>query len=133
MIEHAVAVNLSSLSYIWPEVILTAAILIIVVVDLIAGGGKKGLLTGMALAALVICLVAVVDLYDEAPRSLFLGMAALDGFALFFKALFVVTTIIVILFGLQSRDVEETHIGEFFAIFFRSCWAGSSWRRRPTC
>ncbi len=116
VIENAVAVNLSSLSYIWPEVILTAAIMIIVVVDLIAKGKKKGLMTGMTLAALVICLIAVVDLYDEAPRSLFLGMAALDGFALFFKVLFVATTILVVLFGLQSPDVGEAHIGEFFAI-----------------
>ena len=116
-IENAVAVNLSSLGYIWPEVVLTASIMIIIVVDLIVGGGKKGLMTAMTLASLVICLIAVADLYDEAPRSLFLGMAALDGFALFFKILFVVTTILVVLFGLQSPDIEEARIGEFYAIF----------------
>ena len=116
-IENAVAVNLSSLGYIWPEVVLTASIMIIIVVDLIVGGRKKGLMTAMTLASLVVCLIAVADLYDEAPRSLFLGMAALDGFALFFKILFVVTTILVVLFGLQSPDIEEARIGEFYAIF----------------
>ncbi len=116
-IARAVAVNLESLSYFWPEVILTLAILVIVVVDLIVSGKKVGLLTGLTLAALGVCLFAIVGLYDEEPRALFMGMMALDGFSLFFKALFVVTTIVVTLFGLQSPDIDQDRIGEFYAIF----------------
>lgn len=116
-IERAVAVNLESLSYFWPEVILTLAILVVIVVDLIVPRKKAGLLTGLTLAALGGCLFAIAGLYGEAPRALFMGMMALDGFSLFFKVLFVVTTIVVTLFGLQSPDIDRDRIGEFYAIF----------------
>ena len=116
-IEYAIAVNLDGLQYIWPEIIITVAIIGIVTVDLILTGKKKALLTGLTLLVLVVCLFSIADLYDQPPRSLFMGMIALDGFALFFKLLIVVTTIVVTLFGLQSRDIDTDRIGEFYALF----------------
>ena len=64
-IEKAVALNLSSLGYIGPEIVLTAAILLIVVVDLILSARKRAALTAITLAVLVVCLVVTARLYDE--------------------------------------------------------------------
>tara|TARA_B100001123_G_scaffold450029_1_gene618128 strand:- start:2904 stop:4436 length:1533 start_codon:yes stop_codon:yes gene_type:complete len=117
VVQGAIAVNLASLQFFWPEILLTAAILLIVVVDLILTENKKGLLTAITLLVLVGSLFSISTLYDQDARSLFMGMVALDNFALFFKLLFVVTTIMVTIFGLQSPDIDEERIGEFYAIF----------------
>ncbi len=116
-IQHAVTVNVGSLNYVWPEVILTVAILAVVLVDLFVSGEKVRLLTGMTLVALALVFLALVGLYDDEPRSLFMGMMALDGFSLFFKLLLVATTGVVVLFGLQSPDIEAGRIGEFYTVF----------------
>ena len=123
-IKNAVAVNLDGLQYIWPEIIITAAIIGIVTVDLILTGKKKALLTGISLLVLVVCLFSIAGLYNEAPRSLFMGMIALDGFALFFKLLIVIATLVVTLFGLQSRDIDADRIGEFYALFLSVALGG---------
>ena len=116
-LQHAIALNVDSLQYIRPELILTLTIVGVVLVDLVLSGKKKAVLTGLVLAGLVISLFSIWGLYDEEPRSLFSGMIALDGFALFFKLLFVTTTIVVTLFGLQSPDIAEERIGEFYGLF----------------
>ena len=84
VVQGAIAVNLASLQFFWPEILLTAAILLIVVVDLILTQNKKALLTAITLLVLVGSLFSISALYDQDARSLFMGMVALDSFALFF-------------------------------------------------
>jgi len=115
--QKAIDLNIGSVAYAWPELILTIAIFLIVVVDLVMTGEKRAILTVMTLVALGATLVATSSLYDEAPRSLFAGMVALDGFALFFKLLIASATIVVVVFGLQSPDIDGKRLGEFYAIF----------------
>lgn len=115
-LQILIATNMSSLSYIWPEMWITAAMLVVVLADLFVSEKNKAMTTGITLVALVITLFSIVGLYDTEPRSLFSGLIALDNFALYFKGLFVVTTIVVILFGLQSTDIESDRIGEFYSV-----------------
>ena len=116
VVQNAITVNVGSLQFFWPEILLTAAILLIVAVDLILTENKKGILTAITLLVLVGSLFSISALYDQNAQSLFMGMVALDNFALFFKLLFVITTIVVTIFGLQSPDIDEERIGEFYAI-----------------
>ena len=105
LIQQAIAANLNSLNLAMPEIILTLGILVIVTVDLIVSGDKKSLMTGLTVVTLVAALVSIVQLYDQPPQSLFVGMLSLDPFSLFFKLLVVVTTLVVVAFGLQSSDI----------------------------
>ena len=115
-LKRAVAANLESLSYFWPEMILAIAILVVVALDLMFSARRRWLLTGATLLSLVVCLAWIGSLHGGPPRSLFLGMVALDGFSLFFKGLFVAATALVVLFGLQSREIDGRRLGEFYAI-----------------
>ncbi len=116
VIQQAIAANVSSLSLAMPEIILTIGILVIVAVDLIVGGDKKGLMTALTVATLVATLYSVISLYDTAPQSLFVGMLALDPFSLFFKLLVIATTLVVVVFSLQSSDIDHKY-AEFYAVF----------------
>ena len=114
LLQAAIASNLESLHFAGPELALTISILVIVAVDLIYSGEKRGLLTVLTLAGLTWALWAIVRLYGTEPRSLFAGMMALDNFGLFFKLLMAATTIVVVLFGVQSKDIDEK-LAEFYA------------------
>ncbi len=98
-----------------PEIIVTVGILVIVAVDLIVSGDKKGLMTTLTVVTLFAALLSVVSLYDQPAQSLFNGMLSLDPFGLFFKLLMIVTTLVVVCFGLHSSDIECKH-AEFYAI-----------------
>lgn len=115
LIQLAIASNLESLSYAGPELALTVSILVIVTVDLFFKRQQPLLMTVLAFAALGWALWSIVGLYGGEPRSLFAGMMALDDFSLFFKLIMTITTIVVIFFGLQSRDIDEK-IAEFYAV-----------------
>jgi NADH-quinone oxidoreductase subunit N len=123
-IEKAIATNLGSLSAVWPEVILAATILVIVTVDLFLTGRKRGPLTVITLAGLLAGVIVTAGLYGEPSRSLFMGMVALDPFGLFFKLLFLAATAAVVLFSLQSPDIEESRVGEFYAILLTAGLGG---------
>ena len=115
-LQAAIASNLESLHFAGPELALTISILVIVAVDLIYSGEKRRLvMTALTLAGLAWALWSIVDLYGTEPRSLFAGMMALDNFGLFFKMVMVVTTIVVVLFGVQSKDIDEK-LAEFYAV-----------------
>ncbi len=73
-------------------------------------GDKRTVLTAMTLVALGATLVSTASLYGEEPRALFVGMVALDGFALFFKLLIATATIGEVIFGLQSPDIDSKRL-----------------------
>ena len=116
IIQQAIAANLSSLSLAMPEIIVTLGILVIVTVDLIVTENKKVLMTALTVVTLLAALFSVVSLYDQPPQSLFAGMLSLDPFGLFFKLLVIVTTLVVVVFGLQSSDIDHKY-AEFYSVF----------------
>lgn len=107
---------MSSLSLAMPEIIVTLGILVIVAVDLLVSGDKKILMAGLTVLTLVAAFFSVVSLYDQPSQFLFVGMLSLDPFSLFFKLLVIVTTFVVVLFGLQSSDIDQKY-AEFYAVF----------------
>jgi NADH-quinone oxidoreductase subunit N len=116
ILEQAIAANVSSLSLAMPEIIVTVGILLIVTVDLIVSGDKKILMAGLTFVTLAAALYSVVCLYDHPTQFLFAGMLSLDPFSLFFKLLVIVTTAVVVIFGLQSSDIDQKY-AEFYAVF----------------
>ena len=115
LLQAAIASNLESLQFAGPELALTISILVIVTVDLVYSGEKRALMTGLTLAGLLWAVWSIVGLYGTEPRSLFAGMMALDDFGLFFKLLMAGTTLVVVVFGIQSTDIDEK-LAEFYAV-----------------
>lgn len=116
VIQQAIAANISSLGLALPEIILTVGILVIVILDLVLSGDNRELMTGLTVVTLVAALFSIIDLYGQPSQALFVGMLALDPFSLYFKLLVVVTTLVVIVFGLQSSDIDHKY-AEFYAVF----------------
>jgi len=118
---RATELALDSLGYFVPELILSAAILLVILADLFVGRGKA--LSGdapgvaaripgfVAVAGLLASVLAALPLFHTEPRTIFFGMLAVDSMAAFFKALFGLSTTLIILVGFRLR-----HQGELCAL-----------------
>jgi NADH-quinone oxidoreductase subunit N len=110
--------NIASLSFFYPEMILSGTILSIIVLDLLTRG--KGLLAPLAAIGCVAALFATLDLYSAQPGLLFHRMIVLDNFSLFFKVLALAAAILTIWMSVGSDEIKRVHQGEFYALLLTS-------------
>ncbi|NIR49822.1 NADH-quinone oxidoreductase subunit N [candidate division KSB1 bacterium] len=108
--------NINSLSYFLPELILTGVILVLIVADLILKKERSPWTSFVALAGLIGAFVAVYQQYDLGTRSIFNNMLVVDPFALFFKLLFLASTILVIFLSIGSVELAGRQVGEYFTL-----------------
>ncbi len=106
--------NLASLSFFYPEMILSGTILLLIVLDLLARSQR-----GLAIVAAIGCvgaLIATYDLYGAPQGWLFHRMIILDNFSLFFKVFALAATILTIWMSLGSDEIKQVHQGEYYTL-----------------
>jgi NADH-quinone oxidoreductase subunit N len=107
----------AGLAGIAPELALTATILVLVVADIAlrARASRRlvlGALALLGLAAAALCFAALPA--ERGP--LFHGMISLDGYALFFKGLFLAAAFLGLLFAVVSDEVPRGRFGEYLVL-----------------
>jgi NADH-quinone oxidoreductase subunit N len=112
--------NLADLQLIAPELILTVCACIALVMEVILPYRKSKVtayfaLVGIALAA---ASLGVQWWYsrDILPLDGFYGMVRIDGFALLFKAIFLVAAALAIAISTRFLDIEGEQHGEYYAL-----------------
>lgn len=112
MTEHII----HSISRFLPEIVLTLTLVAAIVADLLLKERNRHVgrvvLAGLAVTAL---LVWRQSGWNEA---IFSGMVAVDPFAIFFKALLLAGGVFIVLFSIQSRELEQNYgrIGEYYML-----------------
>jgi NADH-quinone oxidoreductase subunit N len=109
---EGLGINVYDFFLILPELVLTAGALILLVVDVLAPRQRR-LLAGVTLATIAATMVAlwiVGDAHAEVAR----GLVAVDGFALFFKVLFLIGAAFTVLMSVRYLEVEGANSGEYF-------------------
>jgi NADH-quinone oxidoreductase subunit N len=113
--------NLDSLSFFYPEIILSSTILLLIVLDLLVKSHRA-----LALFAMIGCvasLLATFDLYSAPQGWLFYRMIVLDNFSLFFKIVALVAAILTIWMSLGSNEIRQVHQGEYYTLLL-TCTLG---------
>src|SRR3984893_15854986 len=110
----------SDLQLIAPELILTVCGCIALVMEVILPYKKSKwtayfTLAGIALAALSLGLLWSFN-QNALPLDGFYGMVRIDGFALLFKAIFLVTAALAIAISTRFLDIEGEQHGEYYAL-----------------
>jgi len=115
--------NLDSLRYFLPELVVTATIVLLVVVHVASKNRRSAAPAILSLvgvgAALFLASLTPVD----AGHSLFEGMVAFDGFAVFFKLLTALATLFVIFMSMDSAELAEKSQAEYY-VFLLSVLLG---------
>jgi NADH-quinone oxidoreductase subunit N len=111
-------INVSDLQLIAPELILTVCACVTLVMEVILPYRKSKLTAyfsligiGLAFASLVLQYVGLV-----LPTDGFYGMVRIDGFALLFKGIFLISAALAIGISTRFLDIEGEQHGEYYAL-----------------
>jgi len=113
--------NILSLKCFLPELILSGGALLLILYSVIArpfilslskDGGRSNLPNSIAIISLLISLLFTLSQWNIGNPPLFHGLLILDRPAMFFKAIFAVTTVIVLIFSLKMTDDKP----EYYAL-----------------
>src|SRR5438876_1092085 len=116
----ALQFSLSDMQLIAPEVILTVGACIALVMEVILPYKKSKVTAYFALLVILLSAVSLGILWNSNQNSLplvgFYGMLRIDGFALVFKAIFLVAAALAIAISTRYLDIEGEQHGEYYAL-----------------
>jgi NADH-quinone oxidoreductase subunit N len=99
--------------FLLPEIVLTGGLLLLLVIDTILPRERQAWLAWFSLGVLGATAAALTPFAGLAATAA-RGLVAVDGFALFFKVLFLGAAAVTILLSKQYLEVEGARPGEFY-------------------
>ncbi|MFH1032228.1 MAG: NADH-quinone oxidoreductase subunit N [Chloroflexota bacterium] len=107
-----------NLGYFIPEIILVATAIAVILIDFFVQ--RKGVLAVFSLIGLVLAIASIAFIPVSPAQTIFNNMLAVDGFAFFFKLLFLIIAILVILASTDYVSKFERFQGEYYALVLLS-------------
>ncbi len=111
---------LNDLHYIWPEVVMTVAILLALFSDLILGGRDQKVTGIIALLCTGLVIYFLFRLHAEGGAHQVFGIVVVDQFAILFKILAAIGLLVVLFYAVFFREFDRDGIGEFYAVILSS-------------
>ncbi|HEV8168401.1 MAG TPA: NADH-quinone oxidoreductase subunit N [Pyrinomonadaceae bacterium] len=113
-------INASDLQLIAPELILTACACVALVMEVILPYRKSKLTAYFSLAGVALAFISLAvqwrGLGGALPEDAFYGMVRIDGFALLFKAIFLIAAALAIGISTRFLDIEGEQHGEYYSL-----------------
>lgn len=116
------AYNPTDILHALPEVFLAVVALVILVLSF-AAPGRRAWMETLSVVGVVGAAILVVQAVFQSggdPVSVFSGMYLVDKFAIFFKVVFLIATLLVILMSVDYLPLVGVPIGEFYSILLFS-------------
>ncbi|MBI2936352.1 MAG: hypothetical protein HYY31_06060, partial [Chloroflexi bacterium] len=104
----------------WPEFLVTGLAFLIFGADLLLHPKRKNLLAGVAVAGVAGILAFSLWFLWGRDTDLYDGVFQIDGYALFFKAFFLVLAAFIILSSVHFVGKYLTHPGEYYGVILLS-------------
>ncbi len=111
--------SVSDFYYILPELVLTGGALLLLVADVLLPRGSTKALTGIAAAVIIATTLALLP-FRTTEVEVSNGLLAVDGFALFFKVVFLLTALLTVLMSSSYLEVEGASPGEYYFLILCS-------------
>ncbi|MBI3086564.1 MAG: NADH-quinone oxidoreductase subunit N [candidate division NC10 bacterium] len=111
------AFNPADLILLAPEIVITVTGLLVLLLDLAVRGRNRGWLGALSVLGVIVALGLVVRQAAAPARALaFSGLHVVDNYANFFKVVFLLSAIIVILLSARTLQEQGMPVGEFNAL-----------------
>ena len=105
--------SINDFYYVLPEIILTFGALVLLVVDvMLPKRDGDGVIFGVAIATLLATAAAVLS-FAGVNTTASAGLLAIDGFATFFKLIFILSAVMTVLMSCSYLRVEGVRAGEY--------------------
>ena len=113
MIEH----TLHSTSQVFPEIIILGTLCVIIIADLLVKKNENHI-SGWILAGGLILSGVAVFMQAGSNGAAFYDMIAVDPFSMFFKALILISSLFIVLFSMNSKELEvySSRYGEYYML-----------------
>ena len=112
--------NAGDLQLIAPELILTLCACVALVMEVILPYRKSKLTAYFSLGGLALAFISLAvqwrGLEGSLPADAFYGMVRIDGFALLFKAIFLISAALAIGISTRFLDIEGEQHGEYYSL-----------------
>lgn len=105
-----------SLPYFSPELMLSVTFLLVLIGEIVSDKGTFRTFGIITIAGLVCSLWLTYKIYSLPESFAFFHMIAVDPFALFFKFVFGISTILVVLFSMDSEELRRYNAGEYYCL-----------------
>ncbi len=109
-------INVSDLQLIVPELILTACACVALVMEVILPYRKSKLTAYFALIGVGLAFISLALQIGTPTAEGFYGMVRIDGFALLFKGIFLISAALAIGISTRFLDIEGEQHGEYYAL-----------------
>ena len=108
--------NLQSLSYFYPEILLTVVIIAVIIYDLLLKSEESGKVGWLLVFGLVLVFIAIYLQDSSLVTTLFSDAIVLDPFSTFFKVVIIIATILVAIFSIYTKELDDYRMGEYFTL-----------------
>jgi NADH-quinone oxidoreductase subunit N len=106
-----------SLKNFLPELSLTGTLVLVILFDLIFGRKFKNISAIVSIAGLIVTAIFTITQYGK-TYQIFRGMFVVDPYSTFFKFIFLLSALIIVVFSMQSYELRETsarrRLGEYY-------------------
>ena len=113
-------ISVADLQLIAPELILTACACVALVMEVVLPYRKSKLTAYFSLVGVALAFASLVvqwlSMGDSLPFDGFYGMVRIDGFALLFKAIFLIAAALAIGISTRFLDIEGEQHGEYYSL-----------------
>src|SRR5678816_3576291 len=110
-------INVGDLRLIAPELILTVAACVALVMEVILPYRKSKLTAYFALAGIALAFVSLaLQVTGPMPVDGFYGMVRIDGFAILFRIIFLISAALAIGISTRFLDIEGEQHGEYYSL-----------------
>src|SRR5574338_839959 len=109
-------INVSDLLLIAPELILTAFACVALVMEVILPYRKSKLTAYFSLIGIALAFVSLGLQFGTPPADGFYGMLRVDGFAILFRIIFLISAALAIGISTRFLDIEGEQHGEYYSL-----------------
>ncbi len=108
--------NLNSIKYFIPELVIIVTVLISIIADLFYTKKKSYLVGNWVLGGLIISLITVLMHNENNVLTLFTDMVTLEPFAVYFKVIILIATVLVVAMSRFNNEFKDYRTGEYYIL-----------------
>ena len=110
--------NVESLQFFVPELLLVGFLAIILLADLVSRDGRPQpkLYAGLAVLGCAVATIGVIMSWSGEPRTLFMGMIVHDTLGHFLRVIVLLSTLVAVLLSATSPEIRSRRSAEYYAL-----------------